>query len=152
MRRVKSFLAALLLAVVPHTLWAQHLDPALMGTWTLSIAKSSFGPDGPPSGGTVRWTQHGWVVGITFPNGYVYADAVITDHGCALIGIPANYSCTILIVAPKHLRFTLLRGKVVRRVGDIELIDANTTRAVHRVTPDTGSPYTETTIWVRDSD
>ena len=152
MRRIQPLLVALLLAVIPQALRAQHVDPGLMGTWTLNISKSSFGPDGAPSAGTIRWTQHGWVLGMTFPSGYVYADAVITDHGCALIGVPADYSCSIAILAPKHVRFTLKQGVTIRRVGDTELIDANTTRTVHRVTPESGSPYTETTIWVRDAD
>jgi hypothetical protein len=39
----------------------------------------------------------------------------------------------------------------VRRVGDIELVDSNTTRTTHRVTPAEGAPYVETTVWRRDS-
>jgi hypothetical protein len=80
------------------------MDATLRGSWTLNVAKSSFGSDGPPSAGTVRWTEHGWVLALVFGNGYVYADGVITDRGCALM------------------------------------------------TPASGSPYAETTIWSRDRD
>ena len=128
------------------------MDPALRGNWTLNVAKSSFGPDGPPSAGTVRWTEHGWVLALVFGNGYVYADGVITDQGCALIGVPSDYTCSIAVLAPRHLRFTLKQAATIRRVGDIELLDSNTTRTLHHVTPASGSPYTETTIWSRDRD
>ena len=151
MRHATSVLFALLLATIPLGSRAQQVDPGLLGNWKLNVAKSSFGPDGPPSAGTVRWTQHGWAVALVFPTGYVYTDAVITDHGCALIGVPPDYTCSIAVLAPTHLRFTLKQGAAIRRIGDIELTDKNTTRAVHRVTPASGNPYTETTIWVRDA-
>jgi hypothetical protein len=128
---------------------AQVMDPGLRGNWSLDVAKSSFGPNGTPTSGMVNWTDHGWVFALAFPNGYVYADAVVLDHGCELIGVPKDYDCAIALVAPKHLRLTLKQAGEVRRVGDIELIDSNTTRAVHRVTPAGGSSYTETTIWTR---
>jgi hypothetical protein len=152
MRHFHRLLVAFLLAAVPQVLYAQHLDPALMGNWTLSVSRSSFGPDGAPTSGVLRWTQHGWVLAMVFPTGFVYADAVVTDRGCALIGIPADYTCSVAIVTPMHVRFTLKQGASTRRVGDIELLDQNTTRTVHRVTPASGSPYTETTIWIRDAE
>jgi hypothetical protein len=111
----------------------------------------SLNYNGAPSAGTVRWTQHGWAVALAFASGYVYTDAVITDNGCALIGIAEDYSCAIVILAPTHIRFTLKQGTVTRRIGDIELTGKDTTRTVHQVIPETGKPYTETTIWVRDS-
>jgi hypothetical protein len=138
------------LCLLPHAAQAQRVDPSLLGNWTLNVAGSTFGPDGPPTAGTVRWTEHGWVVALVFANGYVYADAVVTDKGCGLIGVPSDYTCHIAVLAPKHLRFTLRQDGVVRRVGDIELVDTNTTRTTHHVTPASDAPYTETTIWVRD--
>jgi DNA-binding response OmpR family regulator len=30
------------------------------------------------------------VLALVFGGGYVYADAVVTDHGCALIGVSAS--------------------------------------------------------------
>jgi hypothetical protein len=152
MRHSHPLLIALVLAMAPQALRAQHMDPDLMGNWTLNVPRSNFGPDGAPSAGTIRWTQHGWVLAMVFPTGYVYADAVVTDHGCELIGVPADYTCSITILAPKHVRFTLKQAANIRRVGDIELLDKNTTRTVHRVTPASGSPYTETTVWIRDAD
>ena len=131
---------------------AQRIDPGLRGSWTLNVAGSTFGPDGPPTADTVRWTEHGWVLALVFAGGYVYADAVLTDHGCALIGIPADYTCRVDVVTPKHVRFTLRQAGTVRRVGDIELVDSNTTRAIHRASPASGAPYTETAIWLRDRD
>jgi len=128
------------------------MDPALRGSWTLNVARSAFGPDGAPSAGTVRWTEHGWVLALVFAGGYVYADAVLTDHGCALIGVSAEYTCGLDVVTPKHVRFTLRQAGAVRRVGDIELVDSNTTRATHHVSPGSGAPYTETAIWLREQE
>lgn len=147
----RLLVALLLLAMGPPVLNAAHLDPGLLGDWTLDISKSSFGPDGAPSSGVIHWNQHGWVLAMVFPSGYVYADAVVTDHGCALIGVPADYTCSITVVTPVHVRFTLKQGTNTRRVGEMELLDMNTTRTVHRVTPASGPPYTETTVWIRDA-
>jgi hypothetical protein len=122
-----------LFALLSHPARAQDLDPGLQGNWTLDVAKSTFG-----------------VLALVFANGYVYADAVVTDSGCALIGVPADYSCTLVPLTPTHVRFTLKQATAVRRVGEITLVDRNTTRTVHRVTPASGPPYTETTVWTRD--
>ena len=152
MRHLCPLLLAVLAAMVSPALSAHDFDSALMGNWTLNVAKSSFGPDGAPSAGTVRWTEHGWVLAMVFPGGYVYADAVVTDKDCALIGVPADYTCSIAVLGPTHVRFTLKQGTSVRRIGDIELLDRNTTRAVHHVTPVSDAPYTETTLWTRAAD
>jgi hypothetical protein len=144
--------AALAFTLLAHPARAQRLDPALHGSWTLGVGRSTFGPDGAPSAGTVRWTVHGWVLALVFPNGYVYADAVLTDHGCALIGVSADYTCRLAVISPTHVRFTLRQATAIRRVGDIELIDSNTTRATHHVSPASGTPYTETAIWIRDQE
>ena len=127
----------------------QRIDPGLRGNWTLDVANSTFGPDGPPSAGTVRWSEHGWVLALTFPNGYVYADAVVTDNGCALIGVPAIYTCRIAVISAKHVRITVRQGAEVERVGEIELVDSKTTRTTHRVTPASGAPYVEISLWRR---
>jgi hypothetical protein len=76
----------------------------------------------------------------------------MTDNGCTMIGVPSDYSCQIELLTPRHLRFTMKQGGTVRRVGDIELLDKNTTKTTHRVTPSDGKPYVETTIWERDLD
>ena len=150
MRHPAALSLALALSLLAHSADAQQMDPALRGSWSLNVARSTFGPDGAPSAGTVRWTEHGWVLALVFAGGYVYADAVLTDHGSALIGVPADYSCRIDVVTPRHVRFTLRQAGTIRRVGDIELLDSVTTRATHRVSPASGAPYTETAIWVRD--
>ena len=152
MRQIQQLVVALLLVTGFQSLCAEQLDSALLGNWTLDVSRSNFGPDGIPSSGVVRWTEHGWVLAMIFPSGYVYADAVVTDRGCTLIGVPVDYTCTIDLVTPLHVRFILKQGPNIRRVGDIELLDKNTTRTVHRVTPASGSPYTETTIWNRDAE
>jgi hypothetical protein len=126
------------------------MDPGLRGKWTLNVARSAFGPDGAPSAGTVRWTEHGGVLALVFTGGYVYADAVLTDRDCALIGVSADYTCRLEVVTPKHVRLTLRQAGASRRVGDIEFVDSNTTRAVRHVSPASGAPYTETAIWLRD--
>jgi hypothetical protein len=152
MRYSPALSLVLALGFLAQAAEAQQVDPALRGSWTLNVAKSTFGPDGAPSGGTVRWTEHGWVLALVFPNGYVYADAVLTDHGCALIGVSADYTCRLAVITPKHVRFTLRQAGTVRRVGDIELVDSNTTRATHHVSPASGAPYTETAIWRREQE
>lgn len=147
--RFMVLLLGLALAL-PTSATAQDTStPSLRGYWTLDVARSTFGPDGAPSAGTVRWTEHGWVLALLFPNGQLYADGVVTDGGCALIGVPAGFSCRIETVTPTRVRFVLLEKEQVRRVGDIELLDANTTRTTHRVTPASGAAYTETTFWTR---
>lgn len=148
MRHLSMLLMALVVGL-PAQAKTQQMDPALRGNWTLDVAKSTFGPDGVPSAGTVRWTEHGWVLALVFPNGYVYADAVLTDHGCALIGFSAEFSCRIDIITPGHVRFTLRQAARIRRIGDIELLDSTTTRATHHVVPASGAPYTETATWRR---
>ena len=60
---------ALALGLLAHSASAQRIDPGLRGNWTLNVAQSSFGPDGAPSAGTVRWTEHGWVLALVFPGG-----------------------------------------------------------------------------------
>ena len=101
--------------------------------------------------GHVSWTEHGWVFAIITQGG-IYADAVMTDNGCTLIGVSSEYSCGIEVLGPRHLRLTMKQAGAVRRIGDIELLDKNTTKTTHRVTPKDGEPYTETTIWERESD
>lgn len=145
----RSLIAAASLLVGPAFSKDAAVDARLMGTWNLDVAKSQFAPEGGPKSGVVSWTEHGWVVALVFDGGYIYADAVITDYGCAMIGVPAKLSCKYEVITPTHVRFTLLEGKTVRRLGDIELVDADTTKTVHVVTPATGAPYSETTIWTR---
>ncbi len=119
--------------------------------WALNVQKSDFGGDPKPKAGQVNWTEHGWAFAIITADGGLYADGVVTDHGCSLIGV-GGYSCTFEVVAPSHVRLTLREGKVVRRVADIELVDKNTTKATHHVTPSKGAPYVESTVWERVDD
>lgn len=89
---------------------------------------------------------------ISNGGGGLYADAVVTKGGGALIGVPSDYSCEIRSIAAPHLKFWLRQGTVVLREGDIELIDKDTTRTTHRVTAKGEPPYSETTIWHRQAD
>jgi len=150
MRALSRFLLPGALALAGRSLAAQQLDPALHGTWTLDVAKSVFGGGETPTAGRISWTEHGWVFALVFPNGYLYADAAVIDHGCTLLGVPSDYSCTVTVITPTHLRFTLTQEGALRRIGDIELLDSNTTRTVHRVTPARRPPYAETTLWHRE--
>jgi hypothetical protein len=143
-------ISTLLMMALP--LFGQQMDAGLRGDWNLNVGKSTFGPGPAPKAGHVSWTEHGWVFAIITPGGGVYADAVMTDNGCTMIGVPSDYSCQIELLTPRHLRFTMKQGGTVRRVGDIELLDKNTTKTTHRVTPNDGKPYVETTIWERDLD
>jgi hypothetical protein len=151
MRLISKMLTAMLLCSLAHTASALEINQGFLGDWTLDLKKSAFGPDGAPVSGMVSWTEHGWVFAMGFEGGSVYADAVSTDEGCVLIGVPSDYQCTIEVVTANHIRFTLKQGSTVRRVGEIELTDPNTTRTTHRVTPAKGAPYIETTIWVRNA-
>jgi hypothetical protein len=118
-------------------LFGQRMDAGLRGEWNLNLGKGTFGPGPPPKAGHVSWTEHGWVFAIVTPGGGIYADAVMTDDGCTLIGVPSEYSCQLDVLTPRHLRFTMKEGGDVRRVGDI--------------TPRDGESYTETTIWEKES-
>ena len=128
----------------------QQIDPAFYGIWTLNAAKSDFGRTPKPTVGAVNWGAHGWVLSIVSADGSVYADAVATDRGCALVGaFSSDFSCKFEVVAPRHVRFTLLQGSMVRRVGDIELLSDDVTQTTHQITPSDGPSYVEKTIWER---
>jgi hypothetical protein len=149
---VKSLVCLTILITVLLTVTtalSQQIDPGLRGFWTLNVEKSDFGARPKPKMGFVNWGEHGWTFAIVTADGRLYADAVSTDSGCALIGVFTNYSCQIEFVTPRHVRFTLRQGMAVRRVGDIELLENDTTQTIHRVTPAEGAPYVEKTIWER---
>jgi hypothetical protein len=141
---------AVLLTAAPAR--GQQIDPALRGVWKLDVAKSDFGPWPKPKMGQVNWSEHGWVFALVTADGRMYEDATVTERGCTLIGVPDDYSCEVKVVTPRHVHLTLRQGSAVRRVGDIELLDKNTTRATHRVTPAEGKPYVEKTIWEREAE
>ena len=142
--------------VIPLALWfaaatsSKHqIDAGLQGYWILSVEKSDFGSNPKPKMGAVNWTERGWAFAIVTADGSLYTDAVAIDDGCKLIGVSAGHSCQVKVFTPQHLQITLRQGAAVRRVGDIELIDKNTTKTTHRVTPANGAPYVEKTIWER---
>jgi|SRR6185295_17417797 len=131
----------------------QHLalDPRMYGMWTLDAGHSVFGgPYPPPIGGKVNWNTSGWAFALSFAEGGMYTDAAYTDDGCSLVGVPLSWGCTVKAVSPRHVRLVVREGSRVDRTADIELIDKDTQRAVHRVTPSKGAAYTETTVWKRD--
>jgi quercetin dioxygenase-like cupin family protein len=143
------------LAVIP-VLWfvliatpvfGQQIDPGLRGFWALNIDKSDFSGRPKPKMGLVNWGEHGWTFAIVTADGRLYADSVGTDHGCTLIGVFSDFSCEVEVVTPRHVRLKMRQGEVVRRVGDIELLDHGTTQTTHNVTPANGAPYVEKTIW-----
>ena len=135
-------------ASTPH----QHLsiDPRMYGIWTLDAAHSAFGGPFPaPTKGQVNWTASGWAFALAFPDGSLYTDAAYTDDGCSLVGVAAPWECSVEVLSPTHVRLIMREGPRVDRVGEIELVDKDTQRAVHRVTPSHGQPYTETMLWKR---
>jgi hypothetical protein len=150
MGRCLPILVLAVVLLIPATAFGQRLDPALYGVWALNVEKSDFGAGPKPKKGQVNWTAHGWVFALVTGDGRLYADGVATDHGCTLIGVPSEYSCEIKILTPRHLRLTLKQASAIRRVGDIELVDKNTTKTTHRVTPAQGAAYVEKTIWERE--
>jgi len=149
--KARVILATSLLSLLCLPVLSQQMDTQLRGEWNLNVKQSKCGPGPAPKAGHVSWTEHGWVFAIITPGG-IYADAVMTDNGCTMIGVPNEYSCTIELLTPRHLRFTMKQAGTVRRVGDIELLDKNTTKTTHRVTPKDGESFTETTIWERESE
>ena len=131
----------------------QHLalDARMYGLWTLDAPHSVFGgPYPPPISGKVNWTVSGWAFALAFADGGIYTDAAYTDYGCSLVGVPAPWRCSVEVVSPTHIHLVMREGSRVDRSADIELVDENTQRALHRVTPSTGQPFTETTVWKRD--
>lgn len=153
MKTTHILLAVFTIWLTAIPLFSQHLDPNLRGVWKLNVEKSDFGGNPKPKMGQVNWTERGWVYAIVTDDGHMYADATLTDHGgCILIGVEREFSCEVKVIAPKHVHLVLKQGSAVRRVGDIELINKNTTQTTHRVTPGDGQPYVEKTIWERDSE
>jgi hypothetical protein len=145
---MKSLIVAVTFCVSAVLASGQQLSPAFYGHWTLNVDKSDFGRTPTPKAGMVNWGKHGWVFSISTADGRVYADGVVTDSGCALLGaFPSKFSCKVEIVSPRHVRFTLLDGNALRRVGDTELLSDDTTQTTHRITPPQGTPYVERTIW-----
>ena len=140
-----SVLCFALTAATP--IFGQQIDPGLSGFWTLNVDKSDFSGRPKPKMGLVNWGEHGWTFAIVTPDGHLYADSVGTDGGCTLIGVFPDFSCSVEMVTPRHLRLTMKQAGTVRRVGDIELLDDGTTQTIHRVTPPSGAPYVEKTIW-----
>jgi hypothetical protein len=98
----------------------------------------------------VNWTASGWAFALSFSDGGIYTDAAYTDNGCSLVGAPASWSCSVEAIGPTHVHLIVRDGSRVDRTADIELVDQDTERAIHRVTPSKDAAYTETTLWKRD--
>ena len=148
--RLLAVLVALGLLALSVQSQQQKLDQKLHGFWTLNVEKSEFGgTEAKPKSGLVNWSETGFVFAIINADGSLYADAVLLNKQCKMIGVPATYSCEFKVLAPRHSQLIVRDGASVRRVADIELIDDNTTRTVHHVTPGNGKPYDEKTIWER---
>ena len=124
-------------------------DPDLRGYWILNVAKSDFGSGEKPKSGLVNWTERGFVFAIVNADGSLYADSVMIDHGCSMVGVPSSFSCQLKVIEPRHLQLIVRDAQRISRVAEIELLDSNTTRTTHRVTPEKGAPYVEKTIWER---
>ncbi len=145
---MKSLIVLFAVWLTTLTVFGQQVGPAFHGMWVLNVDKSDFGRTPKPKAGLVNWGEHGWVISIVRADGHVYADGVATDSGCALLGaFSPKLSCTVEVITPRHVRFTLLEESAVRRVGDIELLSDETTQTTHRIIPTNGTPYTEKTIW-----
>lgn len=131
----------------PHHL---ALDAQMYGMWTLDIGQSVFGGPYPsPTKGMVNWTAGGWAFALAFADGGLYTDAVYTDNGCSLVGAPDTWGCSVEAVSPTHVRLIIRNRRRVERTADIRLVDKDTQRTVHRVSPLKGAPYNEMTIWKR---
>ena len=147
MKRLAAIPVMWFVLIATTPIFSQQIDAGLRGFWTLNVDKSDFGGRPKPKMGFVNWGEHGWTFAIVTPDGRLYADSVATDNGCTLIGVFPDFSCAVEIVAPRHVRLTMKQAGIVRRVGDIELLDDGTTQTTHHVTPATGAAYVEKTIW-----
>ena len=147
MKTLAAIAAFSLVLIAATPTLSQQIDPGFRGFWTLNVDKSDFGSRAKPKTGLVNWGEHGWTFAILTPDGRMYADAVQTDHGCTLIGVFTDFSCEVELVTPRHVRLTMKQGEVVRRVGDIKLLDDGTTQTIHHVTSANGASYVEKTIW-----
>ncbi len=147
MKSLRFFAIEIIVLITAAMAFSQQIDPGFQGMWILNIRKSDFSGQSEPKMGFVNWGDHGWAFALLTGDGRLYADAVSTDGGCALIGAFKNYSCKVEVVTPRHVRFTLKQRAAVRLVGDIELLEDGSTRTTHRITPPEGQPYVEKTIW-----
>lgn len=131
------------------TAFGQQIDPAFRGVWVLNIEKSDFGGQPEPKMEQLNWTEHGWAFAMVRADGELYADAsVIGDHhGCTMVGVESNYSCEVNIVTRRHVRFKFKQGSAILRTVEIELLENDTLRTTHHVTPSQGVPYVQKTIW-----
>jgi hypothetical protein len=149
LRLIGLGIATLISAKAGHS---QQIDPGFKGFWTLNVEKSDFGNRPKAKAGFVNWGEHGWTFAVVSADGRLYADAVQTDNGCVFVGLaPADLSCQVEIIAPRHVRLTMKRGAAVERIGDLELLQDGTTRTTHHVTPMHGEPYVEITVWEKKS-
>jgi hypothetical protein len=104
--RLIGFGIAMLISAKPGH--SQQIDPGFKGFWTLNVEKSDFGNRPKAKAGFVNWGEHGWTFALLSADGRLYAYAVQTDNGCVFIGLaPADLSCQVEIIAPKHARLTM---------------------------------------------
>lgn len=146
-----TFLVPMFLILTATASAGPKIDPGFYGFWVLEVEKSDFGNSEKPKAGLVNWSENGWVFAVSDTSGGIYADAVEIKRGCTLIGVPSDFSCEVKIITSTHLRLWLREGADTRRQADIELVDKDTTRTTHRVTPAHRPSYVETTIWHRQS-
>jgi hypothetical protein len=152
MRNLSLLAIGIAMFVATSPARTQQIDPGFKGFWTLNVEKSDFGNRPKAKAGFVNWGEHGWAFAVVNAEGRLYTDAVLTDHACVFIGFaPADTSCQVDVVAPRHMRLTMKRGAEDERIGDIELLEDGLTRTTHHVTPAHGTPYVETTIWEKQS-
>jgi hypothetical protein len=148
-RSVSLRVIAFVMFLATSFAFGQQIDPTFYGVWTLNVAKSDFGSRPKPKMGEVNWTKEGWVFALVTSDERLFADGVVTGSSCALIGNAPGASCEFKVVTPRHVNLTIRQGETVRVLSDIELIDDNTTKTTHRMTPSRGSPFVQHTIWER---
>jgi hypothetical protein len=64
-----------------------------------------------------------------------------------MVGVESNYSCEVNIVTRRHVRFKFKQGSAILRTVEIELLENDTLRTTHHVTPLRGVPCVQKTIW-----
>ena len=152
MKRWLALAALYALAFSPITASEARLDPKFQGYWILDVEKSDFGASPKAKQGSVNWTELGYSFAIVTADGFLYTDAVQLSPGCKLLGVASDHTCETKVISPRHLLLTLKQNGIVRRTADIELVGDNVTKTTHRVTPEKGAPYVETTYWNRLSE
>jgi hypothetical protein len=118
--RIGLTLAILVAFVLPS--FAQELDPAWYGTWSLNLEKSTGG--GWAKQSRLLFTSQGWVETAIGRNGELAGTAVALRPGgaCTLIALGPEQLCKYRFVDRTHIVMTLKGPGPMAQTVDIRLL------------------------------